>query len=265
MSRERHLDALVVGYLALLVGPLVPLAVEGATWPLFAAGGLVGATVGYVATDAASDPAASLGNLRAGLLLVAVPVAYIWPLVTRPPGLDPLAFFLHPASAGLLAVLVGFVTVLVAYEHLRRREREDVTTLVEFSARPSPRRRRLLVVAGLVPLTAGMVAVGAMYFVTDSSPDSTILFTIVPGSLSAMLPALQGERDVELGDEGVVLQGRLLDWSSFDGAEFTDEALVLHRSEWFQGRQEFDREDVENEDEVRSTLDRYLDYSSPDS
>ena len=42
-------------------------------------------------------------------------------------------------------------------------------------------------------------------------------------------------------------------------------ALVLYRSEWFQGKQEFDREDVENEEEGRSTLDRYLDYSSPDS
>ena len=265
MSRERHLDALVVGYLALLVGPLVPLAVEGPPWPLFAAGGLVGATVGYVATDAASDLAASLGNLRGGLVLVAVPVAYVWPLVTRPPGLDPLAFFLHPAGVGLLAVPVGFVTVLVAYEHLRRREREDVTVLAEFAARPSPRRRKILVVASLVPLCFVLVVFGALFLWTDDSPDSTILFTTIAGSLSAVLPALQGERDVELGDEGVVLQGRVLDWSSFDGAEFTDEALVLYRSEWFQGRQAFDREDIENEDEVRSTLDRYLDYSSPDS
>ncbi|WP_327051656.1 hypothetical protein [Halomicrococcus gelatinilyticus] len=264
MSRERHLDALVVAYVALLVGPLVPLAVEGPTWPLFAVGILLGATVGFVAADATSDLAASLGNLQAGLLLVAVPVAYVWPLVTRPPGLDPLAFFVHPAGAGLLAVLVGFLAVVVAYEHLRRREREDVTVLVEFAARPSPRRRKILVVASLLPLSVAMVVFGALYLWADSVPGSTTVFVTVSGALSAILPA-QAEREVALGDEGVVLQGRVLDWSSFDGAEFTDRALVLHRSEWFQGKQAFDREDVENEDEVRATLDRYLDYSSPDS
>ncbi|WP_433628226.1 hypothetical protein [Halomicrococcus sp. NG-SE-24] len=265
MSSERHLDALVVGYTALLVGPLVPLAVEGPRWPLFATGCLVGAAVGYVVADAASDLAASLGRLRAGAVLVVVPVAYVWPLVTRPSGLDPVAFVLHPAAAGVAAVLPGFLTSLVAHECLRRREREAVTTLVEFSARPSPRRRRLLVGVSLVPLSVTMLVFVAVHLWTDSSPDSTTVFVTLSGSLSAILPALSGERDVEFGDEGVVLQGRKLDWESFDGAELTDEALVLHRSEWYLGRQEFDRADIEDEEAVTSTLGRYLDYSSPDS
>lgn len=80
--------------------------------------------------------------------------------------------------------------------------------------------------------------------------------TLVP---TVVLPVLLlfRERDVELTEAGLAVDGSLRKWEEFDGFTLTDDALRVTADGLF-GTREFDRADIEDPDAVAETLEEFL-------
>jgi hypothetical protein len=128
-------------------------------------------------------------------------------------------------------------------------------TLATFEAR-SPRATRRYVTAAVVALVGVTALVLGYLAVTGEGSVTVPTATLVP---TVVLPVLLlfRERDVELTEAGLAVDGSLREWEEFDGFTLTDDALRVTADGLF-GTREFDRADIEDPDAVAETLEEFL-------
>lgn len=256
MGRERVFAASFGAYAGCLLGAAGSLVLPGPTWPVTFAGFLVTASVGYWMA-LRLDLAVNLTGVWRNLSLVLFPFVYLLLLVNRPPGLSPAQFLATPATVGLLAFLPGLFVVIVGDLHRNRTMFENATVHAEFESLPAPRSRRLQLAGGAFVVLSG-VGGGALLLVVGGDPGAFASLVTAMGGLSTLIAAKDAEREVAVTDAGLKVQMQVHDWDTFSDYEVTDDALVLERPKRRHSTFKFDREDVENLDDVEAALKRYL-------
>lgn len=162
---------------------------------------------------------------------------------------------------GVVGFLAAFLVGYLADRVVVRRARSASERRLTFRARKRPPSRLRLAVAG-----AGVV--GAAVWGALALREGPALGAFVPAmlGLSQLRPLLQGRRRrrYEVTDRGLINWIGHLPWEKFDGFAVTDDALVLHGNVWPFGTIAFDRESVDDLDEVVAALDRYLSRGDDD-
>jgi hypothetical protein len=254
---RRALRLSVAAYVALLLAPIATLAPAPA-WPAFAAGAVLGGALGYAAT-ATTDYRRGLQSLPVALGGFLVPLGWLWPAFT---GADsPAAFVVSPWFVGALAVVPWFAAVLIAYESRTRERIDGLTERVVFEARNPPETRRQTKIAAGVIVAMSVVVTVVSFALGSGDLDFVTWFfpALLPGWI-VMLADSDG-KEVAVADEGLRVERQVHDWATVEGYEVTDDALTLTRSAWYRDDLSFDRNDIENLDEVTAALDDVLNQS----
>lgn len=257
MRRERVLAVLFGAYVGCLLGPASSFILPGPTWPVLFAGLVVAGWTGY-AVGLRSDLVGGLTGFWRNASMVVFPLVYASRFATLSPGVSPVEFFARPATVGVVASLFGFFLALAGHNCRTHRTMDETTVRAEFTARSAPESRKWLFVGGgAVGLASvGTAALFALTDVSDPGPIAGALATAM-GTLTT-LAAASDEREVTITDAGVKVQMQFHDWDTFADYELTDDALVLERSARWRSSFEFDRDDVDDLDEVEDALKRYL-------
>lgn len=259
MDRERVFAALFGAYVGCLLGPATALLVPGPTWPVTLAGFIVAAGVGYLAAEKL-DLAEALTGFWRNASIVVFPFVYLPRVAFRSREPSFVEFVAVPATLGLLAVVPGFFVIVIGNEYRNRETLTDATVHAEFEARPAPKTRRWQFVGGvMVVLSGGFGALAFLFLDGDPSPGLFAGYAATAmGGLTTLLAAKDDEREVKITDVGVKVKMAIHDWNTFTDYEVTDDAVVLERPKWWHSSFKFDREDIENLDEVEPALRRYL-------
>ncbi|WP_226023521.1 hypothetical protein [Halomicrobium salinisoli] len=151
----------------------------------------------------------------------------------------------------LAAFLVGYLADRVVIGRARSASERRVT----FAASKRPPSGARLAVAGLGVAAAAVW--GALALRHGSALDAFVPAML---GLSQLRPLFRGRvrRRYEITDRGLINRVGHLPWEKFDGFVVTDDALVLHGNVWPFGTVAFDRESVDDLDEVVAALDRHL-------
>jgi hypothetical protein len=257
------LFGLLVGcYLALLAtAPVVYAAVElgvrdgGALYGTVLVTLTVVAGSGWWAAGRLDGLAARLGATRfrwaLGLLGVVYAFAGLYSLeVTGVAGVLGMFF-------GMGAMSVGGALGVMARTRYTDTVLADSERSCEFRAGwPAAARRRLLLLA--IPFwLAGAVGFVSVYVVPDSWP-LTFVQLLFPVGIAVFV---QSEpREYAITAEGIEqrlpVARRLLPWTRYTGYSRTEDALVVHRPRWFDGR--FALADLEDPDAVEAALASHL-------
>lgn len=258
MERENVFAVSFGTYVGCLLAPATALAVPAPTWPILLAGVVLFGTGGYLMARRL-DLVMNLTGVWRNASMVLFPFAYLPRAVMRPPGLSPAEFFTTPAFVGVFAALPGFVAVLTAYDCRNRWAMSAATVHAEFEARSAPKARRWRYVGGGAVLLSGVLSAALFALGEGENPGAAIgAVATAMGSFTALAAAKDDEREVAITDAGVKVQSTVHDWDTFADYEVTETALVLERPKRWHATFEFDREDVENLDEVDTALRRYL-------
>lgn len=252
---RRALRLSLAAYAGLLVAPAATLG-PGPTWPLFAAGAVVGALASTPVT-ARLDRPDSVVTLPRMLVGFAVPLGWIVPALDGAESAPDVLF--SQWFAGALASLGWLVAVVVAHEWQTRERIDALTERAVFEARNPPEtRRQLRIAAGVVIIFAGAVAVGSFAF--GFGDDSGTFYWWFPAMVPVWLPIFAGPdgRGVTVADEGLRVERQIHGWETFDGYELTDDALLFSRTGWYRTTLSFDRDDIEDLDAVTAALDEFV-------
>lgn len=262
MQPRRLLEALLGGYVALLVLPAVAL---GGPWTvaaaerlaaLVAAGGLIALVVAAAARDLPDLPD-RLATLRAAVLTVGPPLAYLpVMLLLTPPGSSAALV----AMAGLLAVLPGIALPVGGAVLQSRRVRATATevavvTVGAADADDGPDRQLL---AGLAVVAVAFVAAGAVALSTGDAEAGAIGPAFGGLWTSIALLAHDDASEVAVTDAGLRVDRSVTSWDALAGYRVTDEAVELVRPQWYLPDRTFEREAIGDEAALLAGLDRFL-------
>jgi hypothetical protein len=257
-------ELLASSYLALLAGPLVArlapgwITVSGLTWPLFVAGCLLGGALGYLL--ARTVDLDSLSRLPVAITVTILPLVYlVWlfGLMASSPGRTLVSLLVRPSTTGVFA----FVPALVAVRDATRRataeriERTDVHA--SFSARLSPRRRRLQYVALAVGIGTVAGLITALY-ISGQTTIALLLAVLVSVPALVYVAAGESEKEIVITDEGLVVDGTFAEWHDLESYRITDDSLVVRPSTRWLSALTFDLADIDSLEDVESALDECL-------
>jgi hypothetical protein len=249
------LRGLLVAYIALVVGPMLPLVVPGRTWVLFAGGAVVGALGGVVLVRS-EDATRVFTKLRLGIAAL-LPLAY---LVAVYPAVQARGFpgLLGPATAGVVAVFPGYLAFLLR-AGLDRQESVDAVAgyATERARMAAGARKQVYALSAVLLAFGGAVGYLLTRVETGAYPGYGIL-AATAASLVVVVAVTHSKRELTVTDEGLLIQGRLHSWDSFAGFEFTREHLVLRRTTWWRTDSRLDTQDMENPRKLYRALSKFL-------
>lgn len=245
--RTAALRATLVGYAGLTVAPAAAV-FPGPTWSLLIGGCLLGMAGGTVVTDRV-DTVEWLSTVPRGLAGLVVPLVWVGLVVSAATSI-PTAIR-TPWFAGVVAVVVWLLAVYLAAHYREQDRMDEATTLVTFESRPPPETRRQLTL--MVGAFAAITVLGGALLVTVGGLDSVLsTFGWLPGTVGvyAALLATRSANEVTVTDVGVAYQGTLHEWDSFESVETSENTLTLTRTRWYQSELNFDRGDIEDEQQL---------------
>lgn len=184
-------------------------------------------------------------GLAGATMIAAFPVSLTDGLVAAAP------FGVSGAAGFLAAVLVGYVADRRVVE--RSRAATDHRLVWRATKRPEATWVRGLRVTGATAAFVVAVLVG-----TAGGRLLAAFWALVGLLLFGHLVASQRHRRYEFVDDGLITAFGFLPWSTFDGYEPTEEALLLYGNVWPFGTIAYDRASVDDPEAVLDALDRYL-------
>lgn len=159
--------------------------------------------------------------------------------------------------AGLGAMALGGVLGVMARTRYTDSVLADSERDCEFTAGwPDRARNRLL--AAVLPLWVVGVAGFASVYVTPELWPLTVAQILFPVGIAIFMQSEQREYAVTAAglEQRLPVARRLLPWERYTGYTRTADALVVHRSWWFDGR--FALDDLDDPDAVEAAIARYL-------
>lgn len=242
---------MLILYSALLFGPVAPLvAGESGAWGLLAVGWGVGAVVGGLVT-AGHDLTAPDVTWRLGTAGLVVPLGWFVPAAGES---SVKAVLLSPWMVGASASVawVGVAVAVCGVRNTQRRERAQ--TLAEFSARrPRAQRRQLALAHAVIIGSSLVVAVGIVVFGSGVDVTTLMPLTLIP----VFFFTLNEEVEVSVTDCGLIIDGVVRGWDTFEGYEHNNGVLSVVSHGWA-GTQQFDTNDLGDIDAVLDALDGHL-------
>jgi hypothetical protein len=252
MNLRSLLDWSVATYGGLLAIPALRAVVGGPVGLAGYAGTFLGVfAVAFAGARSARDLEDSIAGWRSLLALVPPVAAFGW-FVSRAVDADVVEW---AYAVGAVAVLPAVGALLFAREVRLRARTERVRELARFEARSPPSTRRGVVVAYAVLFGGVLFVGGALVFLSGVESVGTLAPAL--GGGAAGIAGIDGEREVRITDEGVRIGRVFREWDGLSGYAVTDEALVLRRPGWRRSLR-FDRDDVEDLEDVERALGRYL-------
>jgi hypothetical protein len=168
--------------------------------------------------------------------------------------------FVLAVFGGGAAVVVGLVIVSMARTRRVQAVVADATVEATWQASWPNRERRLLLGTGVFVLVAGTAALVVGVAIERSWVRLLGNVAIVVGILVGMVGQ---ERTYRATDRGLVIQlpvaRRLVPWPEFRAFRVTDEAVVLDRTRPLSPGLRFERDDIDDVDEVVAALSCHLD------
>lgn len=252
--RLEPLRPAVIGYAALVFSPLAVFA-PVSPWPSFGLSVVLGGGIGTIVARRIELPGAvlTLPRILAGFVL---PLVWLVPLASSAE--TPFDFFFSPFFVGASAALVWLIAVIIASETRKRARLDTMSTTMTFEARSPPaQRRQARLAVGTLAVLVGVAIVTALVIDADAQLSA---FVWVPAMIPVWLQILRGEttRSVTVADIGLVVDKSIQDWETIQGADVTDEALVVRRTEWYRPNLQFDRDDVENSDAIVQAINEHV-------
>lgn len=254
MNPRRVTEALLGLYVAWLLVPAAILAtgrLDLTVAPLVAGVGIATA----VAVGARGVPSLvdRLAGLAPAVVTVSLPLAYFpYMIAVTTPGSRAAAV----AATGGVSVLAGIgVPVSAALIRSKRlRERADPVATVTVGTADGTDRRHL---AGVVVFVVAVAAVGVFVLVEETAGGGALI-TAMSGASTALLPLLDGERELAVTDVGLRIDRSVTRWAAFAGYRVTDDAVVLVGERWYRPDRRFDLEGIEDVELLTDALSRYL-------